>query len=80
MRILALAIAGLLAVSVANSASAASKKHDPSSDQNSNSFKDTSKCLGGGCQGVNPDRVPTPQFTYRSSHRKTRKHKSEPNG
>ncbi len=80
MRIVALAIAGLLAVNVADAASAASKKHDSSSDQNSNSFRDTSKCLGGSCQSVNPDRVPTPQFNYRGTHRKTRKHRSEPNG
>ncbi len=80
MRILVLAITGLLAVNVADLASAAPKNRDSSSDQNSNSFRDTSKCLGGSCKSINTDRVPAPQVNYRSTHRKTRKHRSEPNG
>jgi len=72
MRIMVLAIASLLALSAADWASAASKKRS-----SSNEFGDRSQCLGGACQAVNPDRIPSPQFSYRN--RKTRKHKKETN-
>ena len=76
MRIEVLAIAGFLAISVADSAFAASKRSR--SPNESNSFAEKSQCFGGACQAVNPDRVPSLQYFYRG-HRKTHKHRSVTN-
>jgi hypothetical protein len=75
MRIVVLAIAGLLAISIADSAFAASRKSHSSNE--GNSFTDKGQCLGGACQSVNPDRVPSPQYSYRGGHRKARRHRKE---
>jgi hypothetical protein len=76
MRIVVLAIAGLLAIGVVDSTLAVSKKSRLPNE--SNSFMDQGQCLGGACQAVNPDRIPSPQNLYRG-HRKTRKHRSVTN-
>jgi hypothetical protein len=67
----AVALVAFLAVpSTSFAASKASKTKD--------SFRDVTKCEGGGCTSVNPDRDPNTSLRsqyYRSSHKK---HKTQP--
>lgn len=70
------AAAALVALFAANDASFAASKAKKGAQENS--FRDVTKCEGGACTSVNPDRVPnqSAQF-YRSSHKKKKTHKAD---
>jgi hypothetical protein len=65
----------LVAFFAASNASFAASK--AKQDTQSNSHKDVTKCEGGSCTSVNPDRVPntSAQF-YRSTHKKHKTHRA----
>lgn len=70
------AAAAVVALFAVNDASFAASKAKKSSQENS--YRDVTKCEGGACTSVNPDRVPnqSAQF-YRSSHKKKKTHKAD---
>jgi hypothetical protein len=71
------AVALVAFLAVPSTSFAASKTKD-SSAASKNSFRDVTKCEGGGCTSVNPDRDPNTSLRsqyYRSTHKK---HKIQP--
>ena len=73
------AVALVAFLAVPSTSFAASKTKDSSAaSKTKDSFRDVTKCEGGGCTSVNPDRDPNTSLRsqyYRSTHKK---HKIQP--